>query len=144
MCQASFNVMVSPHSFARILKGIATGLFLSGKGKPCAISFRPVGCLRQIPVPVALHELTKTLTEDVMQNLKVSFNAAARRKCRLAEIDYLQSLLWTLTLQLIEEQNRLRREISDPAPAAEAGVKPLRGCHCGTAGAANAFSMCGN
>jgi len=57
-------------------------------------------------------ELTKTLTEDVIQNLKVSFNAAARRKCRLAEIDYLQSLLWTLTLQLIEEQNRLRREIS--------------------------------
>lgn len=55
-----------------------------------------------------------------MQTSKPSFNAAARRKRRLAEIDYLQSLIWTLTILLIEEQNRLRREISlkskPPAP----------------------------
>lgn len=47
-----------------------------------------------------------------MQKLKDHFNPAARRKRRLAEIDYLQSLIWILTLMLIEEQNRLRREIS--------------------------------
>ena len=47
-----------------------------------------------------------------MQNLKDHFNAASRRKRRLAEMDYLQSLLWTLTLLLIEEQNKLRRELA--------------------------------
>jgi hypothetical protein len=75
---------------------------------------RPCGCLRQSRAPVALHELTETLThqENVMQTLKNHFNTQARQT-------YLDLLvLWWLIFLLIGQYRRMERELAaKPRPS---------------------------